>query len=109
MTQIIFAGKLAGVTYAKFNWNDLAAGDILTLRHETNNIHDANAIAVLHGDTHIGYVPKESTVAIHCAWKNKFSPTALLLRASPNDKHPSIIIAVSIFIPEQTNKTKDSN
>lgn len=109
MTQIIFAGKLSGVKFAKFDWSTLAAGDLVTLVHEAGNIHDANAIAVLHDGNHIGYVPKESTVAIHCAWRNGFYPTSLLLRTNPNDKYPSITIAVSILIPEQTNKTTNRN
>lgn len=40
-------------------------GDSVTLIREPENPHDPNAIRVMSGDAHIGYVPREQTEEIH--------------------------------------------
>lgn len=39
-------------------------GDIVTLVPEPQNPYDANAIKVLHGDVHLGYIPKTETATV---------------------------------------------
>jgi len=59
---------LAGFRYhaAATVWRELRVGDALELARESDNPHDANAIAVLWRGHKLGYVPRQENAAL--AW-----------------------------------------
>lgn len=60
-SRLICAFNIAGFQY----WdgatvlNELRAGDCLQLVPEPDNPHDADAVAIYHGSTKLGFVPAE--------------------------------------------------
>ena len=65
---VVQSTPLAGFRYyaAEQVWARLKVGDALELRRESDNPHDANAVAVAWRGRKLGYVPKRDNAAL--AW-----------------------------------------
>lgn len=58
---------IAGIPHRKPDLTLLALGDLVSLVPEPENKFDPNAIKVMHGETHLGYIPKiETHFLCHC-------------------------------------------
>jgi len=79
---------LAGFRYhaAASVWRELRVGDALELARESDNPHDANAIAVLWRGHKLGYVPRRENTAL--AW-GLDRGTPLRARVSALAEHPN--------------------
>jgi hypothetical protein len=79
---------LAGFRYhaAATVWRELRVGDALELARESDNPHDANAIAVLWRGHKLGYVPRQENAAL--AW-GLDRGTPLRARISALAEHPN--------------------
>jgi HIRAN domain-containing protein len=79
---------LAGFRYhaAASVWRELRVGDALELARESDNPHDANAIAVLWRGHKLGYVPRQDNAAL--AW-GLDRGTPLRARISALAEHPN--------------------
>jgi hypothetical protein len=66
--MLVQSSPLAGFGYheGRTVWPDMARGDALVLVRETDNRHDANAIAVFWRSHKLGYVPRTQNTAL--AW-----------------------------------------
>lgn len=66
---LVQRAPLAGFTYheAPALWQQLRAGDRLTLQREADNPHDARAISVLWQGHKIGYLPRAENDAVSVA------------------------------------------
>lgn len=78
----------------------LRRGDLLRLQREPNNEFDPNAIAVLFGGEHLGYVPRNRNGELIATFKGeKASSLAVELTATAIiDHHNNIVFAPKIRI-----------
>lgn len=63
-------GKITGITFFKIpeeTWNKLQVGVILTLKRDTDNQYDANAVQILYNRKQIGWVDKQDNAIIASA------------------------------------------
>ena len=90
---------LAGFRYyaAAEVWQELRVGDALELARESDNAHDANAIAVRWRGRKLGYLPKRENAAL--AWGldrgEKLQARISRLNAHPN---PARRIEIEVFM-----------
>ena len=72
--------QLAGANYRidDFTRAKIGKGDTLTLVLEPTNVYDRNAVKVLKGDIHIGYVPRSYTALIHEIIRQKAVPSLVV-------------------------------
>lgn len=88
--------RVAGVFYRAevSNFKQLQIGDELALEPEPSNRYDQDAIKVLFGGNHIGYVPKDSTQYIHAALKSGKTLRVQVdsLKTADNYAHVSVFI-----------------
>ena len=65
---LVQSAPLAGVRYyaADEVWRELRVGDVLELSRESDNPHDANAVAVTWRGRKLGYVPRRANATL--AW-----------------------------------------
>src|SRR5574341_1065812 len=63
---VVQNSPLAGFRYhaASELWHELRVGDRLELEREPDNVHDANAVAVLWRGRKLGYVPRRDNGAL---------------------------------------------
>jgi hypothetical protein len=76
----------------------LAAGGPLELRREPGNPHDANAIAVHAGGTHVGFVPRELAAELAPELDAGRPWSAVVLReqrASPRDSRSGVTMLLA--------------
>jgi len=62
--------NLAGITF-RDEIKALLVGDIVSLKHESDNKYDSNAVAVTRNGEHLGYIPKmkpEFSVDVQALW-----------------------------------------
>jgi len=66
MRMVVQSSPLAGYQYheAEALWDRLQVGDALTLAREPDNVHDANAIAVLWRGHKLGYLPRRENAVV---------------------------------------------
>lgn len=79
----LFRCKVAGIPYRNHppgTLQSLKLGDAVTLVAEPHNQFDPNAIKVMHGHIHLGYIPKTDTHRVR-GWT-----TMRIARVAPNDK-----------------------
>lgn len=102
MTQTILSCNIAGISHANPDFEFLNAEDSVTLRPEPQNEFDAHAVSVWHATSgKLGYVPKESTICIHDAMRNKDhlkGVYAKITSANASGKWPKIILCVTIEV-----------
>lgn len=85
---LVQSAPLAGFRYhaAGEVWSELRVGDALELLRETDNPHDANAVAVAWRGRKLGYVPRRENAAL--AW-GMDRGTPLRARVSRLVEHPN--------------------
>jgi len=97
MKQPIFIGTVAGLSHSKPDFTLLAPTQQVHLAHEAANEYDARAIRVTHPAAgKLGYLPRESTEAIHTAWSNGFEVHAAISSIDPGLRYSKVIICVYI-------------
>lgn len=69
--------EVAGVNYRieDFRKAEVKYGDVLALVPEPTNPYDRNAVKVMKGTIHIGFVPRHSTALIHEVIEQGETPT----------------------------------
>lgn len=98
MIQTIYAGAVAGVSHARPDFDSLNAEDEIRVLAEPHNAFDPYAV-VLHHPTagKLGYVPKESTIVFHDAFRNGFAVKAKVVSFN-DDKFPKIGVQLWVEI-----------
>jgi hypothetical protein len=63
---IVQQSPLAGFQYydGKARWDEMKAGDALTLVRERDNVHDANAVRVEWNGSRLGYIPRRENADV---------------------------------------------
>lgn len=90
MIQTIYSGAVAGVSHAKPDFDSLNAEDEVRVIAEPHNTFDAYAVGLFHTTAgSLGYIPKESTVVFHDAFRNGYPVRAKIVSFN-NDKFPKI-------------------
>ncbi len=97
--MLVQTSPLAGFRHgaAAEVWQDLRAGDSLSLVRDPDNPHDANAVRVLWKGRVLGYVPRRDNAAL--AWAMDRGET-LQARISKAEWHPNPArrIAFDVFV-----------
>ena len=97
--MLVQTSPLAGFRYgaAAEVWQDLRAGDSLSLVRDPGNPHDANAVRVMWQGQVLGYVPRRDNAAL--AWALDRGET-LRARISKAEWHPNPArrIAFDVFV-----------
>lgn len=97
MIQPIFIGNVAGLSYAKPDLTMLDVNARLHLVPEPTNEFDPRAIKVVHPAAgKLGYIPKESTEAVHTAWTNEFFVRCFIKEVIPGPRFDKVIIVCDI-------------
>ena len=97
MKQPIYLGNIAGLSHSKPDLSMLAPSNQLHVQPEPTNQFDPRAIRVIHPAAgKLGYIPKESTEAIHTAWTNGFEIEAKITEVLPGQRYDKVLIAVLI-------------
>lgn len=90
--NLVYAGPVAGVFFAKPDLLVLHPGDPVVLTPEPENPYDPSAIRVDHNGNKLGYIPKLDTHLIHNAQGELVS---YIYTLNPESKKNSITIVVS--------------
>lgn len=100
MTQTIYAGPVAGVSHAKPDLSLLNAEDEIRVIAEPTNAFDPRAVRLHHPVAgKLGYMPKESTVAFHDAFRNGFSVRGRVISFDEESKYPKVGVQIFIDLP----------
>lgn len=100
-TLIIASGFIAGVPYRNPDLTVVENGHGLDLKPEPKNPYDPDAIKIYHqlSGQHLGYVPREQTVAVHRAQRAGFTPTAQVTCYQPGVKWKEL--GFGVFVEAQ--------
>lgn len=90
-----FVTEVAGFRYRDISINDVNVGDEVTLEPEPNNEYDPNAIKVMLGASHIGYVNRGQLKAFH-GWLASSNVSACVERINGREDRPLIYLYVQI-------------
>ncbi len=96
---LIQSSPLAGSQYYALStvWQEIKAGDVLTLVREPGNRHDPNAIRVEWRGQKLGYVPRAENRIIAAAMDAGDRLTARVSSVSDN-KNPWLRVAFEVFV-----------
>ena len=96
---LVQSSPLAGSQYYALStaWQEIRAGDALTLIREPDNRHDANAIRVEWHGRKLGYVPRARNRVIAAAMDAGEHLTARVSSVSDN-KNPWLRVAFEVFV-----------
>ena len=96
---LVQSAPLAGVRYyaAAEVWHELRVGDVLELSRESDNPHDANAIAVNWRGRKLGYVPRRDNATLAWGLDRGQGLQARILRLAPHP-NPARRIEIEVFV-----------
>lgn len=77
--------------------DELEPGMVLALIHEYDNPHDARAVAIRHGGSHLGYVPRQRNRTI-AALLDQRAPLAARITQVDADADPWHAVEVSVTV-----------
>lgn len=101
--------KVAAVTYceALFVIDQLKPGTQLEMERDSNNLHDANAIAIYYDDHKVGYIPRDINEDLasflDMGWSEMFD---IRVSAINLEAHPEQRIEATIFINRKDSGVK---
>jgi very-short-patch-repair endonuclease len=104
--------KIKGTTFYKIDFGRLKQGDKLTLVRDPQNIHDSNAIKVLHNDAMLGHIDKQVASVLAGMIDNGVKVKAFLSKilGGPSQNY-GLLIDLSIYEhrePGYYNRNNDS-
>jgi hypothetical protein len=96
---LVQSAPLAGFRYhaAAEVWNELRVGDVLQLSRESDNPHDANAIAVTWRGRKLGYVPRRANATLAWGLDRGHGLQARISRLVPHP-NPARRIEIEVFV-----------
>ncbi len=96
---IVQRSPLAGFQYysGKQLWDDMKAGDALTLAREPDNAHDANAVIVSWNGQRLGYVPRRENSDVARQMDRGAPVKACIVRLLPS-RNPWQRIEFEIYV-----------
>ena len=96
---LVQSAPLAGVRYyaAGEVWHELRVGDALELRRESDNPHDANAVAVTWRGRKLGYVPRRDNATLAWGLDRGERLQARISRLAPHP-NPARRIEIEVFV-----------
>ena len=96
---LVQSAPLAGVRYyaAAEVWRELRVGDVLELSRESDNPHDANAIAVTWRGRKLGYVPRRDNATLAWGLDRGQGLQARISRLAPHP-NPARRIEIEVFV-----------
>lgn len=98
MTQTIYSGAVAGVSHAKPNFDALNAEDEVYVIAEPHHAFDALAVRLHHPVAgKLGYLPKESTIVFHDAFRNGFAVKGKVVSFN-DEKYPKVGVQLWVEI-----------
>jgi hypothetical protein len=96
---LVQSAPLAGFRYyaAAQVWHELRVGDALELSRESDNPHDANAIAVTWRGRKLGYVPRRANATLAWGLDRGERLQARISRLAPH-ANPARRIEIEVFV-----------
>lgn len=96
---LVQGAPLAGFRYyaAAEIWHELRVGDALELARESDNPHDANAIAVTWRGRKLGYVPRRDNATLAWGLDRGERLQARISRLAPHP-NPARRIEIEVFV-----------
>lgn len=105
-TEHVLTCFVRGLVYCDLDLTKLKLkrGDQLTLVPEPNNEHDSEAIAIYHGKTKLGYIPRDQTGEVHDlvnTYNSEVAFRCVVKQFAPsNATHRMILVDITARIPE---------
>lgn len=96
---LVQSSPLAGFQYysGKASWDEMKAGDPLTLVRETDNPHDANAVRIEWRGRTLGYLPRAENRAVAAEMDRGGRVEARIARLT-NHRSPWQRVRIEVFV-----------
>ena len=96
---LVQSSPLAGFRYyaGEELWQEMKAGDVLTLTRELDNPHDANAVRIEWRGHKLGYLPRAQNQAVAVEMDRGVQVEARIARLAPH-RNPWRRIHVEVFV-----------
>lgn len=92
-SNLSFVTEIAGISKKELSTGSVKIGDVLKYEKEPGNVHDPNAVKILKGNLHLGYLKK-----VHCRIFNKKNSDKLTITVKgieQNGKINRIFVKIS--------------